>query len=138
MAQWNNWNTSFTHIKFFTRALDGHSCVDDFSRDRDILFTIFRDRSPLPVYAVLVGRYSISLADVLSAKSEFPEMNAIVAYGAWCGYTQEAKEYGWENNIGVFQATEFLKALCARDLLNYSEKNVHGEPLYYYKSATRG
>lgn len=129
----NSWETGYTSILFLERALRQHQRVEDFTRSQDILFEIIRTGDLDPVVAVLVGRYVISLADVIRAKAEFPDMQCIVAQGNWCGYTSEAKEYGHEHGIGVFQVVEFLGSLWSRDYINYQAPL--GNAIRYDKSA---
>ena len=106
----NNWNTSYSTISFVERALGGHSAIKSFERINDIQFNIERE-SLSNVVAVVIGRYTISLADVIGVMSDFPEATCIVAEGNWCRYTREAKEYGISQNVGVFIMSEFLGAL---------------------------
>jgi hypothetical protein len=132
---WNNWETSYTHIQFLKRVLSGHQQVESFQRRKDIVFYIER-REQLPsVVAVLINRYTIGLADVLSVLAEFPEATCIVAPGDWCGYTREAKEYGIAHGIGVFNTSEFFGALWRTDPKSYVKKDNDGKPIYAYHAA---
>ena len=108
LPQLNNWDISYSHITFVERALSGHQRVERFDRQRDIVFHIVRKDSLPDVVAALINRYTISLADLINAMAEFPEATCIVTAGDWNGYTQEAKEYGLNNGIGVFNISEFL------------------------------
>jgi hypothetical protein len=135
MAPRNNWDVGYPSILFLERALRSHKLVKGFTRDQDILFTIERWDTLCRVIALLVNRYTISLADVITAKAEFPTMTCIVAPGNWCGYTQEAKEYGLQHEIGVFHVGEFLSALWHKNPVGYTQKDGDGKPIYAYRSA---
>lgn len=131
----NNWDVSYSHITFLERALGRHQRVESFERKRDIIFHIER-RDTLPeVVAVLINRYTISLADVINVMSEFPEATCIVTAGDWNRYTQEAKEYGLDNGIGIFNTSEFFGALWSRNVETYAKKDQNGNPTYAYRSA---
>jgi hypothetical protein len=135
MLALNNWDTKYTSIVFLERALSTHQRVRAFAREQDIRFIIDRKDDFGSVVAVLVGRYTISLADVIAAKAEFPDMQCMVAYGNWCGYTEEAKTYGLSNDIGVFQIGEFLGALFTRSVVTFAQKDSNGRPYYHYRAA---
>lgn len=135
MSPRNNWDVEYPSILFLERALKSHQRVKSFTRDLDILFTIEREGTLPGVVALLGNRYTISLADVIAAKSEFPTMTCIVAHGNWCGYTREAKEYGFQHGIGVFHIGEFLGALWREDPVGYTQKDGDGKPIYAYGSA---
>jgi hypothetical protein len=73
MAKWNNWNVSYSAIQFIESSLKNHKQVASFAREKDIQFRIVRERDMMEVIAVLIDRYTISLADLLAVRSEFPE-----------------------------------------------------------------
>src|SRR5829696_8039502 len=101
MSEFNDWGVPYSMIQFFERALDGHAKVAHSERLNDIHFRITHlDGSVLNV--LLVNEYSLGLAAVLRAKSEFPEVDYIVTGGNWNGYTPQAKEYGRNNELGIF------------------------------------
>jgi hypothetical protein len=83
---------------------------------------------------LLVECYVIGLAAVIRAKSEFPELTCIVANGAWCGYTREAKEYGKQQGVGVFIVSDLSGVLfCKKDPNDYVAKDAVGTPRYAYR-----
>lgn len=135
MPQMNSWDVSYSHIKFVERALSGHQRVERFERRKDIVFSIERGDNLPAVVAVLINRYTISLADVINVSAEFPEATCIVTAGDWNRYTQEAKEYGRDNGVGVFNVSEFFGALWSRDVTRYARKDQNGNPTYAYRSA---
>jgi hypothetical protein len=44
MAQYNNWNVSFSAIQFFERIIGTHKAVESFRREQDILFRVGEER----------------------------------------------------------------------------------------------
>lgn len=130
----NDWDVSYSVISFFERALDGHSKVQSFNRINDIVFEI-STWDGLTLKIVLVNEYSLGLAAVLKAKSDFPEIEYVVTCANWNGYTKEAKQHGISNNIGIFNLGEFLGALNWDKPKKYCKKDSKGNPIYAYKSA---
>ncbi len=115
----NNWGVSYCAIRFVEDALSVHVKVGTFTRRDDIVFEIKRVNGMSDVTAVLVDRYTLGLADVLSAKREFPEMNCIVTCANWNHYTEDSKEYGKQNDICVFNVGEFFGSLHWREMIKY-------------------
>ena len=115
----NNWGVSYCAIRFVEDALSVHVKVGTFTRRDDIVFEIKRVNGMSDVTAVLVDRYTLGLADVLSAKREFPEMNCIVTCANWNHYTEDSKEYGKQNDICVFNVGEFFGSLHSREMIKY-------------------
>ena len=127
----NNWNVSYSVIAFVERALKTHSKVERFERIRDILFEIeLTDGSEIKV--LLVDEYTLGLADLHRAQSEFPEIGFVVTGGNWNGYTREAKHYGLLHDLGVFNIEEFLGALNWSEPKKYHKKDPDGKPTYAY------
>jgi hypothetical protein len=135
MPPQNNWDVSYSHISFLERVLGSHQRIDHFRRNRDIAFRIERKDSLPEVVAILITRYTVSLADVINVLAEFPEATCIVTSGDWNGYTQQAKEYALEQNIGLFNTSEFFGALWRRDVATYVKRDSDGRPIYAYRSA---
>lgn len=133
MQKQNNWGVSYAIISFFDEALKGHNRVASHKRENDIQFLIFKENGDF-LNVLLVDEYSIGLAAVLRAKAEFPEVDYIVTGGAWNGYTPEAKEYGNQNNIGIFNTSEFFGALNWNNPKEYHQKDRDGAPRYAYKN----
>lgn len=131
----NEWDVSYATIQWVEQGLKGHVAVESFERRDDIVFNIERTGGRDPVKVVLIARYVIGQADVMKVAADFPGVQMVVANGNWCGYTQEAKEYGREQGIGVFEMGEFFGALHRGDYVNYAKKNHGGEKTYSYKNA---
>ena len=134
MSDKNDWNVPNGMIEFFSGVLDGHDKVRSSQCTRDILFTI-KLISGLVINVLLVNEYALGLAAVLRARKEFPTAEYIVTGGNWNGYTQEAKDYGRENSIGIFNVGEFFGALNWTDPKKYYRKDENGDPVYSYKIA---
>ena len=131
----NNWNVLYTHIRFLEQALSQHDRVESFVRTDDILFEICRTSGASKIVAVLINRYTIGLADVISVLAEFPSAACVVAPGSWCGYTREAKDHGRSQGVGVFTVTEFLGALWLDNPVRYAVKDDEGNPIYAYRTS---
>lgn len=134
MADFNNWNVSYSIIKNFENALQGHAQVSVFSRVKDIYFIISR-KDGMTLNVVLLDEYCVGLAAVLKVSSDFPEADYIVTGGSWNGYTEEAKEYGKKNSIGIFNIAEFLGALNWTRPKTYYKKDRDGNPVHAYKNS---
>jgi len=127
----NNWQVSYSMISFFERALNTHNKVATFSRTRDIFFEIeLTNGTELKV--LLVDEYTLGLAAIHRAQSEFPDMEVIVTGANWNGYTREAKEYGTGQNLGVFNVEEFLGAMNWSEPKKYCKRDSDGRPTYAY------
>jgi len=133
MPDQNNWNVSYSTISFFEGALNGHSKVQSVHRDRDIFFHITLHTGQV-LKILLVNEYALGLAAIFRAKAEFPDLEYIVTGSIWNGYTREAKEYGINNSIGIFNGKEILGALNSRNPIKYAKKDHEGNPQYAFKS----
>jgi len=134
MSQLNFWGVSYSSISFFEKALSGHKKVESFKRLKDICFVIVRTDGTI-IRVLLVDEYTLGLAAVLRALDEFPDIDYVVTAGNWNGYTREAKEYGTNNGIGIFNAGEFLGALWWTEPKKYHQKDEDGNPKYPYREA---
>jgi hypothetical protein len=135
MSKRNNWDVSYGLIRSFEEALKGHDKVEGVERIRDILFRLtLYDYSE--TYVLLLDEYTLGLAALLKALKEFPEAKYIANGANWNGYTKEAKQHGWDNNIGVFVMSEFLGSLnWKKEPIKFHRKDKDGKPIYQYKSA---
>lgn len=129
MSQFNNWNVPYSVITFFEKALRGHNMVLKFTRTDDILFHLTLQTGQT-MDVLLVNEYTLGLAAVLRARDEFPTAEHIVTGANWNAYTMEAKEYGWDNELGVFNLREFLGALNWTEPIKYHRKDDDGNPVY--------
>lgn len=68
-----------------------------------------REKPNLNVY--LTNIYIVSEADVIEILAEAPETNAIVTMSAWNSYSNDAKFYAKEHDVGLFKFSEFLGAV---------------------------
>ena len=115
----NDWGVSYSAIRFVEDALSSHPKVCSVVRRDDIVFEIERVDGLSSATVVLVNRYTLGLADVLRAKSDFPEMDCIVTCANWNHYTAEAKQYGMNNGICVFNVGEFFGSLHWTEMIKY-------------------
>ena len=134
MSAYNDWNVSYSTISFVERALQSHSKVAQFERSQDIVFEITHiDGRVLKM--VLVNEYTLGLAAVHQALSQFPVAEYIVTGANWNAYTREAKDYGRQNDIGIFVIGEFFGALYWSEPKKYVQKDQDGNPVYHYRAA---
>jgi hypothetical protein len=133
MSTFNSWGVPYSVISFFERALKGHDKVASVTRSNDIQFLVVR-KDGVVLNVVLLNEYSLGLAAVLRARSEFPDAEYVVTGGSWNGYTPEAKEHGDQNEIGVFNTTEFFGALNWSKPKTYYQKDRQGNAIYAYKN----
>lgn len=134
MPKYNDWKVSYTNISFFKKALGTHQKVDSFQRTNDILFDITLTNGS-KIKVLLVNEYTLGLAAIHKALTEFPGVEYVVTCTNWNGYTREAKDYGRDNNLGVFDVGEFFAALYWNEPKKYHKKDQDGNPIYHYKSA---
>lgn len=132
MSSYNDWDVSYSHISFFERALSNHRMVEGFERTKDILFKIDLTNGK-QITALLVNEYSLGLVAVLRAREEFPEADFIVTAAIWNGYTKEAKDWGRQNDVGVFIVSDFFGALFVKNPKLFVQKDDKGRPIYHYK-----
>jgi len=132
--QKNDWGVEYTAIRFMENALSSHSKVAESTRTRDILFSLTLTGGE-KFDVLLVREYCLGLAAVHRAQSEFPSAEYIVTCANWNGYTREAKEYGNENDIGIFNAGEFFGALNWSNPKKYYRRDHEGNPICAYKVA---
>ena len=134
MPEFNDWNVSYSTISFVEKALESHAKVARFDRSQDIVFEVTRlDGRVLKM--VLVNEYTLGLAAVHRLLSQFPTVEYVVTGANWNAYTREAKDYGRQNDIGIFVIGEFFGALYWDEPKRYVQKDRDGNPLYYYRAA---
>ena len=126
---YNEWDVIYPTIKFFERALQTHNKVVSFERENDINFIVNRIHGDT-INMVLVNRYVLGIADVYAIISEFPDANCIVTSANWNHYTWEAKEYGLNSKIAIFNASEFFGALWWDNFISYHKNDKEGKPIY--------
>ena len=131
----NSWDVQYSVITFFERVLRTHTKVKRFKRTRDILFEIELNNGSR-LNALLVDEYTLGLAAVHRALDEFPEIEFIVTGANWNGYTSEAKQWGMEHDLGVFNLEEFLGALNWTEPKRYRQIDSNGNPKFAYHEST--
>ena len=135
MPSYNDWGVEYPAIQFFENGLLSHSRVESFARSNDILFTIhLTDGRSL--IALLVSEYTVGEAAVIRAISKFPSVNHIVTSGVWCSYTEQAKQYGFDHNVGVFVIDEFLGALNWEEPIKYQKPSKDNDAQNQHKIGT--
>ncbi len=80
------------------------------------------DRRGVPDLNVyLTNIYIVGEADIIEILAEAPETNAIVTMSAWNGYSNDAKSYAKDHDVGLFKFGEFLGAVyyVGKQFLDY-------------------
>lgn len=123
MQKFNNWNVPYSTISFFENAIRAHGRVKKVNRERDIFFRIERDNNSV-LNVLLLNEYRFGLASLIRALEEFPETKFIIIGGNWNESTYEANIYAENNNIGIYNFSEFLGAINYNKVpLRYIKKN---------------
>ncbi|KFX58659.1 hypothetical protein FDC50_02545 [Clostridium botulinum] len=123
MPEINSWNVPFSTICFFEHALNSHKRVIRVRREKDIFFRIERDNNSI-LNALLLNEYRFGIASLIRALEEFPETEYIIIGGNWNQSTYEADEYAENNNIGIYDFSEFFGAINYNDIpLKYIKKD---------------
>lgn len=120
MAEINQWGVPFSTILWFESVMKKHSKVVSVKREKDILFTII-DNVGRVFKVLLLNEYILGVATLMKALDEFPEAEYIVIGGDWNKCTDEAKEYGDNNNIGIFNFSEFMGAVNSKNPKSYTK-----------------
>ena len=134
MSIYNDWNVSYSTISFVERALRAHSKVAQFERSQDIMFEITHINGRI-LKMVLVDEYTLGVAAVHKALSQFPGTEYVVTCANWNAYTREAKDFGRQNDVGIFVISEFFGALHWFEPKKYIQKDKDGNPVYHYRAA---
>ena len=125
----NNWSVIYPTIKFFENALSSHKKVATFTRSDDIRFIITRIDGSV-INTILVNCYTMGIADVHAIINEFKELDCIVTSANWNHYTMEAKQFGIDSSIGIFNVAEFFGALWWDNYKTYHKKDDKGRIVY--------
>ncbi|MDA8030189.1 MAG: hypothetical protein MPK62_03475 [Alphaproteobacteria bacterium] len=75
------------------------------------------------IHMLLVHEYNLSVATIQWAQAKFPEVDYIVTSMDWFGYTKDAKQYGKNNDLGIFTFREFMGALHRKNPKTYFKKD---------------
>lgn len=128
----NSWNVSFAHISWFERLLSSHGNVDSVTRHHDLLFDVNRGRQKDQLMVVCLNEYTMGLTAVHRAIHEFGKPNIIYIGGGWCGYTQQAKEFCLNEQIGLYVTDEMSGALWNTQYSAYHKRDKKGNPVYHF------
>lgn len=131
----NAWDVPYSHITWFQRLLKTHDNVIAVDRHHDIVFEIDRAKPGDHLTVLCLREYAFGLTLVHRAVAEFGKFNLIYIGGGWNRYTQEAKEYCLNAQIGLYVTEDMAGALWRPDFWSYHRKDKDGDPLYNYRSA---
>lgn len=127
----NAWNVSFSHIAWLSRLLSNHGNVATLSRHDDLVFEIKRKRQRDRLSIFCLNEYTMGLTAVQRAIQELGRPQMIYIGGGWCGYTQQAKDFCLQEQIGLYVTDEIFGALWANEYWTYCKRDKDGDPVYY-------
>ncbi len=97
-------------IDFFVNAISRHGRVVGVEQIEEQIFLIKRHLLS-DVLAYYTNVYIIGVVDVVELLDLNNGLNSIVTASGWNSYTQDAKEYALNANVGLFKMKEFMGAL---------------------------
>lgn len=119
-------------ILLFRDAIAEHDEVASVTDRGENVYVLNRKKHP-PVVVFLTDVYTVGMADLVDAKARISDLNCIVTISNWNGYTREAKEYGVQNQVGIFLFSELMGALNRSDYWAYVKHDEDGKPRYHYR-----
>lgn len=109
-------------IEFLEKVLSSHQQVDEYEQVEPGVFRIRRKGGKSNVLLLLVDFYTIGIAEMVEAVERCPKVTCVVTVGSRASWTKDAKEFGKERRIGVFNLKEFFGALWSTEPYNYVKK----------------
>ncbi|MGR6837971.1 hypothetical protein ACU5DF_02255 [Aliivibrio wodanis] len=129
----NDWSVPFSQITWFDRLLNNHSNVQSVNRSKDIFFEITRKAQGDTLKVLCLREYTMGLTMVQRAQEEFGDLDIIYIGGGWNASTTDAKQYGIDNNIGIYVSDEMSGALWKDDFWNYFKKDRDGNKVSFIR-----
>jgi hypothetical protein len=114
-------------VEFFIATIDRHDKVASVRQESQNVFVVTRFGSLPEVRAWVCDVYTVGLADYLKITQADPEVDCIVTMSGYNSWTREAKEQGYDDDVGVFKFGELMGAL-----------NYEGDDFVRYKPRERG
>jgi hypothetical protein len=113
MPSHRGWNERLadSSIEFFTQAIGDHDKVIRVNQESDNVFVVERVGGLPEVRVWLCDVYTLGLADYFHITKADPDVDAIVTISGFNSWTREAKEQGYEDEVGVFKFGQFMGAL---------------------------
>jgi hypothetical protein len=97
-------------IQALSKYLSSNPVVSSTQQLDEHRFRIERMGKPM-LNLYLTNLYIVGEADVVEILAEAPEINAIVTMSGWNSYSNDAKSYAKEHDVGLFKFSEFLGAV---------------------------
>jgi hypothetical protein len=110
----------YSVVKYFEEMITGHNKVLRLEKIEGQLYRVVK-KDGYDVLVYLADIYRVSEAEVIAIKKKYKIINCIVLGNLWNDYSEAAKGFAAQQNIGLFMITEFMGAL------NYS-----GQEFIYY------
>jgi len=128
----NNWGGAYAQITWLERFLKGHKNIVKVNRTKDILFEVDRIANKDKLLVLCLDEYVMSFTAVQKVIERFGRVHIIYIGGGWCSYTEQAKDYCIQNNIGLYVTEEMTGAIWSEKYWSYHRKNRDGDPMYHY------
>lgn len=128
----NDFGVSFSLISWVDGFLKTHPNTAHSERSDDIFFLVQRKRGGI-VRLICINDYTCGFTRVLEVLEAFPQCNCIFIGGGWNGYTDTAKEFCVDREIGLFNSTEIYGVLSVNDHWKYFKRDEKGNPAYPFK-----
>ena len=129
----NEWEVPYSSIVWFETMFKSHGNIVQFSRSKDILFSVCRKTPPDTLFILIANTYTFGVADYYQAKAEFPELTCIVLTGDWNAYTPEAKQLTNSEGTGLFIPKELYAAIWKEEPNKHFTKDSKGAPIYHFR-----
>lgn len=113
-------------IEFFISTVGSQSKVLTVEGESQNVFEVTRVGGLADVRIWVCDVYTLGLADYLKITQADPELDCIVTMSGYNSWTREAKEQGYDDDVGVFKFGELMGAL-----------NYDGHDFVHYKPRDR-
>jgi len=111
---------------FLEKVFSSHNKIVSVHHDQSDrqVYTITRtygDR--ITVY--FTNLYTIGLADYMDIRARHPEVGIIIMASNWNGYTDQAKQHGIADRVGIFRIAEATGAINKQEFWKYVKQDRH-------------
>jgi len=97
-------------VKFFLERIGSHDRVTSVTQESQNVFAVERD-GMTPIRAWVCDVYVVGIADYAHMIEQEPDIDCIVTMSGYNSWSPEAKNQGYEDEVGVFKFGEFMGAL---------------------------
>lgn len=108
--EWTDQLASST-VEFFIGTIGGHDKVVSVEQESQNVFVVTRAGELSDVRVWVCDVYTLGIADYLEITRRDSEVDAIVTMSGYNSWTRDAKNQGYDDEVGVFKFGEFMGAL---------------------------